>query len=292
MLANHESKLAPFREDNITGFHVGFLAILGSSGIVISCSETIARLNCFITGLCEHQVHRFRSKLLKAPDTNDPLLMISLWLEVFTDTRIRRCNYRKMELERIQLKTGMHSTIEEMRLKNQPIDIDSLTNPASNLFKIYNFVNQRDSLVNINHAAASRQLAELSLHDSSLIRSISLNSNKVALLTRKDSTDMRAIAAVTLAFLPPTFIAVSALPSYRASTDHGQTIFSTSFFNFQPSNDGKIISHWIWLYAAIATTLTAFFLAGWYVSSRRSQRAVQRAFDVQTPDTSGLYELP
>ena len=70
--------------------------------------------------------------------------------------------------------------------------------------KIYNFVNQRDSHVNI-------QLAELSLHDSSVMRSIALDSNKVALLTRRDSTDMRIIAAVTLFFLPPTFIAVGHL---------------------------------------------------------------------------------
>lgn len=76
--------------------------------------------------------------------------------------------------------------------------------------KIYNFVNQRDSHVNI-------QLAELSLHDSSVMRSIALDSNKVALMTRRDSTDMRIIAAVTLFFLPPTSIAVRylCLPLYK-----------------------------------------------------------------------------
>jgi hypothetical protein len=43
------------------------------------------------------------------------------------------------------------------------------------------------------------------------MHSIAIDSNKVALLTRRDSTDMRIIAAVTLAFLPGTFTAVSSL---------------------------------------------------------------------------------
>jgi hypothetical protein len=58
-------------------------------------------------------------------------------------------------------------------------------------------------------AEASRQLAESSLQNSSVMRSIAIDSSKVALLTRRDSTDMRIIAAVTLAFLPGTFTAVS-----------------------------------------------------------------------------------
>jgi hypothetical protein len=41
------------------------------------------------------------------------------------------------------------------------------------------------------------------------MRSMAEDSRKIALLTKRDSNDMRIIAAVTLAFLPGTFTAVS-----------------------------------------------------------------------------------
>jgi hypothetical protein len=74
---------------------------------------------------------------------------------------------------------------------------------------MYNFISQRDSQANIEHAAASRQLAHSSLQESAIMKSIALSSNEVAIMTRRDSTDMRMIAAVTLAFLPATWTAVS-----------------------------------------------------------------------------------
>lgn len=40
-------------------------------------------------------------------------------------------------------------------------------------------------------------------------RRIADDSKKIAELTRRDSNDMRVIAAVTLMFLPGTFVAVS-----------------------------------------------------------------------------------
>jgi hypothetical protein len=60
----------------------------------------------------------------------------------------------------------------------------------------------------MEQAQASRRLAELGLYDSSVMRSIAVDSNKMAVMARRDSNDMRIIAAVTLAFLPGTFTAV------------------------------------------------------------------------------------
>jgi len=68
---------------------------------------------------------------------------------------------------------------------------------------IYTLLNQRESRAQVELARTSRRLAEI---------------------TRRDSTDMRVIAAVTLVFLPATFTS---------------TFFSASFFNFQPQNSGS-----------------------------------------------------
>ena len=59
---------------------------------------------------------------------------------------------------------------------------------------------------------------------------------------------MRIIAAVTLIFLPGTFIA---------------TLFSASFWNFQPTNTGPIVSKWVWLYWVITAVLTITVWGFW-----------------------------
>ncbi|KAF2797117.1 hypothetical protein K505DRAFT_322826 [Melanomma pulvis-pyrius CBS 109.77] len=76
-----------------------------------------------------------------------------------------------------------------------------------------------------------------------------------ALLAQKDNqishrygADMRIISAVTLIFLPGTFIA---------------TLFSASFWNFQPTNTGPIVSKWVWLYFVVTALLTLFVWSFW-----------------------------
>jgi hypothetical protein len=97
---------------------------------------------------------------------------------------------------------------------------------------IYTMINLRESRSQMILAKASQRLSELS---------------------RKDSTDMRVISAVTLVFLPATFTS---------------TFFSASFFNFQP-DDSSHISTWIWLYWAVTALLTAVVLASWWYFSHR-----------------------
>jgi hypothetical protein len=60
--------------------------------------------------------------------------------------------------------------------------------------------------------------------------------------------DMRVISAVTLVFLPGTFIA---------------TMFSTSFWTSDPSTGGPIVSKWIWVCWTLTAALTAAVLAVW-----------------------------
>jgi hypothetical protein len=59
---------------------------------------------------------------------------------------------------------------------------------------------------------------------------------------------MRLITAITLIFLPGTFVA---------------TFFSTSFWDFSPDNNGTKISAWVWLYFLITISLTMLVLGVW-----------------------------
>jgi hypothetical protein len=59
---------------------------------------------------------------------------------------------------------------------------------------------------------------------------------------------MRVITAITLVFLPGTFIA---------------TLFSTSFWNFDPRGTGPLVSRWVWLYFVTTFALTLIVLGVW-----------------------------
>ncbi|EMC91810.1 hypothetical protein BAUCODRAFT_305757 [Baudoinia panamericana UAMH 10762] len=74
---------------------------------------------------------------------------------------------------------------------------------------------------------------------------------RVAELARRDSTDMRVIAAATFVFLPGTFVA---------------TFFSTSFFDFSPRDDA-LASKWLWLYFVLTIALTCACVVAWRLLS-------------------------
>ena len=123
---------------------------------------------------------------------------------------------------------------------------------------VYSMIGQRDNRLNIDTAAASREIAATSLVHNEAMTEIAEDSRKIAMLTRRDSLHMRIIAAVTLAFLPGTFMA---------------TMFSSSFFKFLPENSTKMVSGWIWLYFGLTFVVTGIVLVGWwFFSSRQSRR--------------------
>jgi hypothetical protein len=100
----------------------------------------------------------------------------------------------------------------------------------------------------------------------------------LALRTWRDEVDMRAMAIVTLITLPGTFTAVSAPCSTCPKETHTykiKTLFSTSFFNFQPASDSAHVSSWIWLYFVVTVAFTALCLLGWYYSSRTMAEAAE-----------------
>ncbi|KAF1850221.1 uncharacterized protein K460DRAFT_12379 [Cucurbitaria berberidis CBS 394.84] len=75
-------------------------------------------------------------------------------------------------------------------------------------------------------------------------------------INHRYGADMRLITAITLIFLPGTFVA---------------TFFSSSFWDFAPGNTGSKVSGWVWLYwvVTIVLTLTVLFVWRWFTAIRR-----------------------
>ncbi|KAF1810031.1 hypothetical protein P152DRAFT_137967 [Eremomyces bilateralis CBS 781.70] len=112
---------------------------------------------------------------------------------------------------------------------------------------MFTFIGQKDMKEQARATEASRRIAD--------------DSRTVAILTRRDSTDMRIIAAVTLIFLPATFT----------------TLFSTTFFDFLPGESTSLVSPYIWLYWLVTTILTVIVLSSWALLSRVQKRKIAAA---------------
>jgi len=125
---------------------------------------------------------------------------------------------------------------------------------------------------------ASQKIAEAAQREGVLMKQLAAQSKALALRTWRDGVDMRAMAVVTLITLPGTFTAVSHFSSLPpgADTDQSKTLFSTSFFDFQPVDDDTLVSPWIWLYIVVTAAFTALCLLGWYYSSRTMARAAEK----------------
>lgn len=118
---------------------------------------------------------------------------------------------------------------------------------------MYSLTAQRDSEDSLNLARLSQKQNDINIQISKFAAYESRLSNKMAKSSLKYGADMQVIAAVTLVFLPGTFVA---------------TLFSTSFWNFQHEDTGKIVSKWIWLYCVVTVVLTLAVLATWRFVSR------------------------
>ncbi|KAI1740910.1 hypothetical protein F4680DRAFT_465106 [Xylaria scruposa] len=88
--------------------------------------------------------------------------------------------------------------------------------------------------------------------DNATHKDIAEASRDIALMTARDGATMRVIAAVTILFLPATFVA---------------TLFSTSFFNFQ-NTSGPQVSQSIWIYVVTTVILTIAVQSACAVTSK------------------------
>ena len=124
---------------------------------------------------------------------------------------------------------------------------------------VYSLSAQRDNSLSIQLAESSLQISEAIRSDNLAMKAIAENSRIIAEESKIVATEslrkndaMRSIAVVTMLFLPPTFIA---------------TLFSTSFFNLQ-SQDGPVVSPWIWLYILLTAVLTAVIQSLRFLNAR------------------------
>ncbi|OAL48103.1 hypothetical protein IQ07DRAFT_646293 [Pyrenochaeta sp. DS3sAY3a] len=67
-------------------------------------------------------------------------------------------------------------------------------------------------------------------------------------INHRYAANVNVITAITLIFLPGTFVA---------------TLFSSSFWDFKPGSTGRVVSGWVWLYFVLTAALTLIVLGIW-----------------------------
>ncbi|USP72805.1 hypothetical protein yc1106_00079 [Curvularia clavata] len=117
---------------------------------------------------------------------------------------------------------------------------------------VYSSIAQRDAAISLSLASTSTSLAQ--------------SSQSVAVSTSRDSAIMRIIAAMTIFFLPATFTA---------------TFFSTAFFDFNSSLDGRMYSPWLWLYFVVTFVLTLVVMVGTWLLWKKKEKEVVAALDMK-----------
>jgi hypothetical protein len=150
-----------------------------------------------------------------------------------------------------------HMKIRELKAYFRSIDVEAeryIYSADAQRQTVYALIAQKDNLVNMEATQASIRIAESSRADS--------NSMKVvAQATARDSASMSVVTTITAIFLPGTFTA---------------TLFSTNFFNFQSTTQGRLVSPWLWLYWALTGLLTALILGVWFFFSRRKTKIIEQ----------------
>ncbi|KAI0593983.1 hypothetical protein F4775DRAFT_575663 [Biscogniauxia sp. FL1348] len=87
---------------------------------------------------------------------------------------------------------------------------------------------------------------------------ISNSSLEISKAAKVDGQRMRSIAVLTMIFLPATFVA---------------TVFSMTFFEWNPVQGQTVMSPYIWIYITGTVMLTSLTLAIWYYFSKREKEA-------------------
>lgn len=101
------------------------------------------------------------------------------------------------------------------------------------MLQLFNIITQQDTQIGISIGEASRRLA---------------------LTSKEDSLAMKTVAAVTITFLPGTFVAaLFAMPLFRWDA---------------PASNNGIVSRQFWIYWAVTMPLTAITLVVWYLWTR------------------------
>ncbi|KAF2465717.1 uncharacterized protein BDR25DRAFT_306502 [Lindgomyces ingoldianus] len=104
----------------------------------------------------------------------------------------------------------------------------------------------------MNHFA--RVDNSVNLHLSKINTQLARTSTDLTQDMRRDSSQMRSIALLTMVFLPLSTVA---------------TVFSTTFFDWNATADKTVVSGYIWIFVVIAVGLTSTTVGAWYFATRR-----------------------
>ncbi|KUJ07802.1 uncharacterized protein LY89DRAFT_789480 [Mollisia scopiformis] len=128
----------------------------------------------------------------------------------------------------------------QSRLDASEYDLNVLPRRITNQFTtIFNLIAQRDTKATIELATSSQKLAEAAL---------------------RDSSSMKTIAAMTLIFLPGTFVC---------------SFFSMTFFDWRASPETSVVTS-LWVYFAVAVPFTIVVVLCWIAWTWKSRQEVGR----------------
>lgn len=132
------------------------------------------------------------------------------------------------------------------------------------LSALWNLIAQRDQTSSLQLAKTSAEIAQESRNEQSISTKIAKASQRIAEETKRDSASMKTIAAVTMLFLPGTFLA---------------SCFSMPLFDWSAPSS-LVISPRIWLYWVLTITLTLLTMVGywaWVCWDQRNEKDTRRA---------------
>lgn len=128
------------------------------------------------------------------------------------------------------------------RLKMQKIQVDYLSRRVEvQLTALFNLIAQKEAKVGIAVAEDSRTLASAS---------------------KEDSMAMKTLAAVTVTFLPGTFVAA---------------FFAMPLFEWDAVGEGTVVSKRFWIYWAVTVPLTFLTLVVWVFWTKRQARVHRKS---------------
>ncbi|KAF6827540.1 protein kinase [Colletotrichum plurivorum] len=93
----------------------------------------------------------------------------------------------------------------------------------------------------------------------------------IALSTKRDGSQMKSIALLTMVFLPATFVA---------------SLFSMTFFQWIPEDSDQTVSPYLWIYFVVALGLTLLTVGLWYLFA--NNRKVRLDDNVDLEQGTGL----
>ncbi|KAF6823986.1 hypothetical protein CMUS01_10448 [Colletotrichum musicola] len=88
----------------------------------------------------------------------------------------------------------------------------------------------------------------------------------IALSTKKDGSQMKSIALLTMVFLPATFVT---------------SMFSMTFFQWIPDNSTQTVSPYIWIYFVATVGLTFMTVGSWYLFANTKRAPMNGETDLE-----------